>query len=135
MIYADLLPDHRSLIIKPAGTLSQSDFERLSLLVDPYLERGGRLYGLMIYTQSFVNWRAFKLLLPHLQFIRNHHQQIQKISLVTDDMTSAIIPALIKHFVDAEIRSFAFQDKQPAIDWLSDQSLEVLSDSLDEYQD
>lgn len=119
MLYADLMRDKGILILKPDGQLHQSDFERLTLLVDPFLEAEGRLHGVMVWVQTFPHWDSFKALLTHINFVRSHQKYVQKIAVVTDDMVLSIVPSLLQHFIQAEVRHFAFADKTAALAWLS----------------
>jgi hypothetical protein len=42
MIEHKLLKDEKILIVPPTGTLEKGDFEKLSAIVDPYLEKEGK---------------------------------------------------------------------------------------------
>ena len=107
------------LILKPTGPLESTDFEKLALEVDPYIREKGKLNGLMIYVKSFPGWENFAAFLSHIKFVKNHHQKIKKIAAVTDSSFLSIMPQVANHFIQAEIRHFDYEDKEPALDWLN----------------
>ena len=118
MLSNELMLDEKILIITPEGSLEASDFERLAKEVDPYIEAKGKLNGLMIYTESFPGWENFAALLSHIKFVKEHHQNIEKVAAVTDSGFLSILPRVASHFVQAEVKHFSYQDKEVALDWL-----------------
>ena len=106
------------LILKPIGPLESTDFEKLAREVDPYIIEKGALNGLMIYTKSFPGWDNFAAFLSHIKFVKNHHQKIKKIAAVTGSGFLSIMPQIAKHFIQAEVRHFDYDDKETALDWL-----------------
>jgi tRNA U38,U39,U40 pseudouridine synthase TruA len=106
------------LILKPMGPLESTDFEKLVQEADPYIREMGKLNGLMIYAKSFPGWGNFAAFLSHMKFVKNHHQKIRKIAAVTDNGFLSIMPQVAKHFVQAEIRHFGYNDRDAALLWL-----------------
>jgi tRNA U38,U39,U40 pseudouridine synthase TruA len=106
------------LILKPMGPLESTDFEKLVQEADPYIREMGKLNGLMIYAKSFPGWGNFAAFLSHMKFVKNHHQKIRKIAAVTDNGFLSIMPQVAKHFVQAEIRHFGYDDRDAALLWL-----------------
>lgn len=118
MIHSELLSDQGILLITPEGPLQESDFVMLTKLVDPYIETNGELHGILIHTQSFPGWTDFAALLSHLKFVKDHHQHIAKVAAVTDNGFLSVMPAIVSHFVHAEVRHFDYNDKESALKWL-----------------
>jgi hypothetical protein len=106
------------LIVKPVGPLESSDFDKIVQEVDPYIKENGTLKGLMIYTKSFPGWDNFAAFLSHLKFVKNHHQKIKKIAAVTGSGFLSIMPQVANHFVQAELRHFAYDEMDAALNWL-----------------
>jgi len=106
------------LILKPAGPLESTDFERLVREVDPYICEKGKLKGLMIYVRSFPGWGNFAAFLSHMKFVKNHHQNVRKIAAVTGSGFLAIMPQVANHFIRAEVRHLDYEDKDAALRWL-----------------
>jgi hypothetical protein len=118
MIEHELMRDEGILIVMPQGKLASSDFEELAKQVDPYIEEKGGLVGLLIWTESFPGWDSFGALVSHLKFVREHHKKIKRIAAVTDSKFASIGPRIVDHFVSAEIKHFAFGEKDAALEWL-----------------
>ena len=106
------------LILEPSGPLESTDFKKLAREVDPYIREKGKLDGLMIYAKSFPGWDNFAAFLSHMKFVRNHHRKIRKIAAVTGSSFLSIMPQVAKHFVQAEVRHFDYDDKDAALNWL-----------------
>ena len=119
MLSHELDRDKGILIVRPEGPLEQSDFEHLAQEVDPYIESRGQLNGLLISAKVFPGWQDFAALVSHLKFVRNHHQHIKRVAAVSDSGFLTIMPRIANHFVDAEIQHFHFEDRERALDWLS----------------
>jgi hypothetical protein len=118
MIRHELNQDEGILIVIPEAPLESADFEKLASEVDPFIEKTGKLHGLLIHAESFPGWKNFGGLVSHLKFIKNHHREIEKIAAVTDSGFLSIMPRITNHFVKAEVRHFNFNDKGKALEWL-----------------
>jgi hypothetical protein len=118
MIHHELLREPGILVVTPEGPLQQADFEALAHIVDPFIESQGELHGLLIHTESFPGWADFAALLSHLKFVKDHHRHIAKVAAVTDSGFLTIMPAIVGHFVHAQVRHFDYADKEKALAWL-----------------
>jgi hypothetical protein len=106
------------LLLSPGSPLESTDFEKLAQEVDPYIEQHGKLHGLMIDAESFPGWKDFAGLLAHLRFVKNHHQKIQKVAVVSDSNFLSYAPKVASHFVQAELKHFPSSQKEDALRWL-----------------
>lgn len=104
--------------LTPEGALSSEDFTRVAAGIDGYIERHGQLNGLIIHTQSFPGWDSFSALLSHLKFVKNRHQRIARVALVTDSALGDFAEKVASHFVSAEVRHFDFEELEQATEWL-----------------
>ncbi|MCG6900088.1 MAG: STAS/SEC14 domain-containing protein [Gammaproteobacteria bacterium] len=118
MINAKLLREESLLVVSPEDKLESTDFERLRLLVDPYIEAHGELKGLLIDAETFPGWEDFASLLEQLRFVRDYQQRIQQVAAVTDNGFLAILPKVADYFAAAEVRHFNYQDRDQALCWL-----------------
>jgi hypothetical protein len=118
MINYKLMPADGVLILTPTTPLESRDFEKLTQEIDPYIEANGKLHGLMIVVASFPGWKDFASFVAHLKFIKNHHQKIQKIAVVSDSNILSIAPKFASHFVQANIRHFPHSQREDALCWL-----------------
>lgn len=106
-------------ILEPNGELSKEDFDSASRLIDPYLETNKVLKGIVIHVQSFPGWESFSSLVAHLKFVREHHKKIARIAISTDSPIAGVAENLASHFLNAEIKGYAFSDFEMARHWAS----------------
>ena len=114
----ELLRETSILILRPSGELEAGDFERVAAEIDPFIEETGGLRGLMVEAESFPGWENFSALASHLRFVKEHHKKIQRVALVSDGRLASMAPSLMRHFITAEVRHFAFDQKDQALHWL-----------------
>jgi hypothetical protein len=118
MIKAELLHEDGILIVSPVDTLEAIDFERVRLLVDPYIEEHGELKGLLLDVETFPGWEDFSGMLSHLHFVHDYQQRINRVAAVTDNDILAILPQVADYFAAAEVRRFNYRDRDQALNWL-----------------
>jgi hypothetical protein len=106
------------LHVRPMGPLEGDDFEQLSRTVDPFIERTGRLRGLLVETADFPGWTDLAAVARHFRFVREHHRQIEKVAFVTESPMGKIAEQLASHFVAATIRRFPFSELAEAKAWV-----------------
>ena len=119
MLHHQIDPVTRILTVTPSGELSATDFKELTDVVDEYNHRSGPLQGLMILTEHFPGWDSFGALFRHLKFIREHRYQVRKVAAVSDSGILTVMPHIVDHFLQAEVRHFTFANKEQALQWLS----------------
>ena len=115
---------HNFCLIEPQGPLSRADFETIAKQIDPVIEEGGRLDGLMIKTRSFPGWESLGDVIEHFRFVKNHHRAVGRIALVTDTPLAHIFPAIVGHFVSATVKQFDFDDFDGAVAWMQSTDLQ-----------
>lgn len=118
MTEAKLMREDSVLIVIASTAVEESDFERLRLLVDPYIEKYGTLNGLLIYIESPSVWADLSSMLSYFKFIDEHRQKIKRVAAVTDSSLLSMLPWLSDYFVDAEVRHFTYEDHLAALTWL-----------------
>jgi hypothetical protein len=109
-------------LFEPNGALSESDFEAAVKVIDPWIERNGRLKGLIIHVESFPGWDSFGALSSHLKFVKGHHKNIGRVAFATDSAIGNVAEALAGHFVSAEIKLFPYTSLEQARAWASEGS-------------
>ena len=122
MIKHTLLRTDGILILTPEAPLEATDFESLAQEIDPYIEANGKLHGVMIDAESFPGWKDFAGMFAHLKFVKNHHQKLQKLAVVSDSNLLAFAPAIASHFVQAEVKHFSRSQREDALHWLTGDS-------------
>jgi len=105
-------------ILEPDGELSESDFKNAAETIDPYIEKVGKLNGLIIHVRSFPGWDSFASFITHMQFVKQHHKKVSSIAFVTDSPIGSIAENIASHFVNAEIKNFSFDELENAKKWI-----------------
>ncbi|RLL55917.1 STAS/SEC14 domain-containing protein [Mariprofundus sp. EBB-1] len=118
MIEVEMNIKHSVLTIRPVGPLSQHDFVKAAVLVDPLIAKNGDLTGIIIQAESFPGWHDFAALLEHFKFIRDHHQHVKKVAVVSDSSVLTIFPHIAAHFIRAELKHFHFDAYDEAMAWI-----------------
>ena len=124
MIKHELRQDQGLLLITPEGALEASDFQELARELDPYLERNGKLHGVLIHAHAFPGWKDLAALVSHLKFLRDHHKRIEKVAVVMDGAFATLLPGIASHFVHADVRHLT--NYRGALEWLSDGAQPIL---------
>lgn len=117
MLEHELRANDGILILRPHGSLQATDFTSLTGVVDGYLQRGGRLRGVLISGKSFPGWEDLDALMAHLRFVKNHQSRIDKVAIVADGMVARVLPNVASHFVNARLQHFDGDDA--AWSWLT----------------
>jgi hypothetical protein len=118
MIDYELDQAHSILRVQPESSLDKSDFAELAKVVDPEIEAGGALAGLIIDAPHFPGWDSFGALVTHIRFVRDHHKHVKKIAVVTDSHLGDFAEHLASHFIAAEIRPFRAGQVEQARHWI-----------------
>lgn len=119
MLIVKLDKENSIALLEPTGSLDVKDFQAAASTIDPFIEESGQLNGLIVHTQTFPGWDSFAALLSHLRFVRNHHYHVQRVAVVTDSVIGALAEALVCHFVDAQIKHFAYTELEQAKQWIN----------------
>ena len=120
MIEHSLDEKNAILHIQPKSALAKTDFEGLAKLVDPYIEKQGKLAGIVVEFDEFPGWQNLGALSAHLRFVREHHKLVRRIGVVTDFALAEVAPKLASHFVAADIRHFPAGQAAAAKAWILD---------------
>ncbi|MDA3800144.1 MAG: STAS/SEC14 domain-containing protein [Kiritimatiellae bacterium] len=118
MLHINLNKASGIVIAEPDGKLSKEDFVEAAKLIDPYIEETGKLNGIIIHTQSFPGWESFGAMVKHFKFVKNHHQCISHVAIVTDSKIGNTAEHIGSHFVKAEVKSFGYDEIEQAKEWI-----------------
>ena len=105
-------------ILEPNCALSENDFKSAAKSIDSYIEKSGKLSGIIIQVKSFPGWDSFSALITHLKFIKEHHKKVSHVAFVTDSPLGGFAEHVGSHFVNAEVRSFSFNELENSIQWI-----------------
>ena len=107
------------LYVRPTSPLRRDDFDTLSRVADPFIERTGGLDGLVLEVAQFPGWTNVAAAIRHFQFVRDHHRKIKKVAIVTDSPLGEAAEHIASHFVAATIKHFPFGQLDEAKAWVT----------------
>ena len=105
-------------ILKPDGALAEDDFKSAAKSIDGYIEKSGKLNGIIIQVESFPGWDSFSGFTAHMKFIKEHHKQVSCIAFVTDSPLGDFAEHIVNHFISAKVKHFSFNELDNAIKWI-----------------
>ncbi len=118
MLHVNVDEERGIVTLEPDGKLAERDFVSAAKIVDPYIEAGGSLRGVIIHTPTFPGWESFAALIAHLEFVKAHHRKIARVALATDSLLGDVAEHLARHFVNADVRHFGYEEIEPATHWI-----------------
>lgn len=118
MIAIEVDIQNRIVLLHPNGTLSESDFAKVSGVIDPYIAKSGSLLGLIISIKEFSGWESFGALVKHIKFIKNHHTKLAKVAIVTDSKIGDLGEKVGSHFLSAKIKHYPYAQFDVARNWM-----------------
>lgn len=118
MLTVNLNEDEGIALLEPDSALSEADFVAVSKEIDVYIEKTGKLNGLIVHVKSFPGWDSFSALMAHLKFVKEHHRKISHVALATDSPIGGFAEYVANYFVSAEIKRFAFNELDKAHQWI-----------------
>ncbi len=87
--------------------MSEDDFRAAAKEIVPFIERTGKLKGIVIHTKSFPGWDSFAALVSHFKFVKGHHKKLSRVALATDSAIGVFGETIASHFINAEIKLFS----------------------------
>ena len=108
----------RIATLEPGGRLTEEDFADAAAAIDPVIEEEGDLAGILIASRSIPGWTSLGSFMAHLRFAKDHHRHVKRIAVCSDSSAAQHLPSLGSHFVSAEMKSFEFEDREDAMEWL-----------------
>lgn len=112
-----LLPDLGVIVVEVKQALRAQDFDALAFTADTWIEAHGDLQGLVIHAREFPGWENLGSFFRHMRFIRDHHRKVKRIALAADTKLASLAPSVADHFIQAEVKSFRYDELDTAIAW------------------
>jgi len=112
-----LLPDSGVIVVEVKQALRTQDFDALAFTADAWIETHGSLQGLVIHTREFPGWENLGSFFRHVRFVRDHQRHVKRIALAADTKLASLAPSIADHFIQAEVKSFGYDELDAAIAW------------------
>ncbi len=112
-----LLPESGVIVVEVKQALRAQDFDALAFTADAWIEAHGDLQGLVIHAREFPGWENLGSFVRHVRFVRDHQRKIKRVALAVDAKLASLAPAIAEHFIQAEVKKFAYDELDAAIAW------------------
>lgn len=117
MISAEFTESQKALVVRFAGELTEQDFKKLGEMIDDHINQADEIPNLVLHISKIPHWDSYKTLKTHLKLVKAHHRLINKVAVVSDTLTFAIIPYIMDHFLSAKVRHFPLDHLDDATLW------------------
>ena len=57
-------------------------------------------------------------MVKHVRFVKNHHERLLHVALVTNSKFGDLIEKMTRHFVAAEVKHFPYEQLSEATNWI-----------------
>ncbi len=104
-------------VITPDQKISQDDIATLNQQINDYINAHDKVPNLVIRADSFPAWKDFDAMSEHIAFIRNHHQIVKKVAIVSDSTLVWLVRPFVDRFTGAKVRRFSANRFDQAYDW------------------
>ena len=105
------------VILTPVGELTKADFTNVAIKVDPYINKNGKVKGVVIHTKAFPGWDSFEAFSAHFRFARDHQREVNRVAICTDSKLKNLAGILAPIFLKAEVKTFDYANFDKARAW------------------
>jgi len=106
MLQIDIRPRENICIVTAEDRLSADDIKDFTTKVNEYITETDQVPNLVLHTKAIPHWADFDALRKHLHFIKDHHNLIKKVAIVSDSKLHWLAKSVVDHFVGAKVRRF-----------------------------
>jgi hypothetical protein len=117
MLKVDIKDQANIVVLTPDGAIHAQDIDKMATEVNRYIDEHDRVPNLVIFAKSLPHWANFEALRKHLKFVRNHHEIVKKVALVSDSKLLWLAKILVSRFVGAKVRRFPEEAFDDALAW------------------
>lgn len=103
--------------IKVDSVLKMADFDKITPLVDELINKHGKI-NVFINSPNFSGWENFAAAKADFNFVRKHHQNVNRLALIVGPLWKHIIVTIGRIFLHPEIRTFKNDEVNKAREWL-----------------
>lgn len=128
MLNHELDTEQGILVLSPEAPLSSQDFATITEEIDPYIAKHGKLRGVLIRAHAFPGWSNLDAAISHMRFIESHHQNIERLAVVSDNRWLTELPKFASHLVHPKVEHFSEAKYDAAIQWLVDDRNKVIGE-------
>ena len=98
--------------------LKADDLRQFAPQIDLLIKQRGKI-RLLIDASRFGGWENIAAFETHIGFVKNHHQKVDRIAVITAHDWQRWVVGTIKVFVHPEVRAFGTESEHDALRWIS----------------
>jgi hypothetical protein len=116
MIKTEIISGNVLRIVVPRK-LCDDDFQRITPEVDSFISQHGKI-RLLVDVSSFNGWNNAAALLKHIQFIKDHHRNVERIAVVGARSWQHWVIGVIRMIVHPEVKAYDRNQQNEALRWI-----------------
>lgn len=115
----ELSSENRGDVIRAqvVGEVAAADWDAAAPILDRAIQQHGRI-KLLLDAREFDGWQNLAAAMGHIDFVKAHHQHVDRVAVITARQWQHWLVALAKHFVSAQLKAFEPQHIEAAQNWL-----------------
>ena len=117
MITTEPISD-RVLKITVSEKLNADDFQRLAPAIDTLIQQQGAI-RLLVDASHFGGWKNTAAFERHIGFVKDHHQKVERIAVMTGHDWQHWVIGTIRLFVHPEVRVYDKGEQNEALRWIT----------------
>lgn len=103
--------------LEVSGKLQSSDLDKLAKLADESIKKHGKV-RLFINSSLFEGWDDFATMQKHFRFVQEHHNYVEKLSIITGPWWQNFMLSFAKIFIHPKVKTFEVGEEEVALKWL-----------------
>ena len=107
----------RALKVTAVGKINADDFQRLLPQIDALIQKEGKI-RLLIDASNCSGWENMAAFERHIGFVKNHHQKVDRISVITGHDWQHWVIGTVRLFVHPEVRAYDKSEENNALEWI-----------------
>ena len=108
----------RALKVTVPEKVKADDFQQLASQIDSLIQQQGKI-RLLIDASNFSGWENIAAFERHIGFVKNHHQKVERISVIAGHDWQYWVIGTIRLFVHPEVRVFGKGQEREALEWIT----------------
>ena len=116
MIKTEIISGNILRIVAPRKLYAE-DFQQITPDIDSFISQHGKI-RLLIDVSSFHGWNDAAALLKHIQFIKDHHRNVERIAVVGARSWQHWVIGVVRMIVHPEVRAYDGSQQSEAMGWI-----------------
>ncbi|PRY20473.1 SpoIIAA-like protein [Aliiruegeria haliotis] len=103
--------------VTPDKRLTEADIKELKQRIDDYINEQDKVPNLVVQANEAPIWEDVAAMSSHIAFVKQHHQLVKKVAIVSDSAFISMARPLVDVFTAAKVRHFGTDALDDAANW------------------